>query len=95
VTARQHAENVLLALGVGCELLCALGLLVMRNALDRLHYVMASTGLGSMLIVAAVVVHESFKSSGINAIVVGIVLLLGNSVLAHATARMIRRRGRP
>ena len=94
MTARQHVEHVLLAFGVGCELLCALGLLLARSAFDRLHYAMASTGVGTLLIVAAVVVHESFGSAGINAIAVGAVLLLGNPVLAHATARMMHRRGR-
>ena len=92
MTARNGVEDVLLALGVGCELLCVLGLLLMRNALARLHYSMAATSVGLILIVAAVVVHESFKQAGINAIAVGAFLFLLNPVLANATARAIRRR---
>jgi multicomponent Na+:H+ antiporter subunit G len=71
---------------------CVLGLVLMRRALDRLHFAMASTTVGVVLIVAAVVVHESVKQSGINAIVVGLVLLLLNPVLAHATARVAHLR---
>jgi monovalent cation/proton antiporter MnhG/PhaG subunit len=92
VTLRDWIEDVLLALGVGCELLCVLGLLLMRNALARLHYSMAATTVGLILIVAAVVVHESFKQPGINAIAVGAFLFLLNPLLANATARAIRRR---
>jgi monovalent cation/proton antiporter MnhG/PhaG subunit len=92
MTARNWVEYILLALGVGCELLCVLGLLLMRNALARLHYSMAATSVGLILIVAAVVVHESFKQAGINAIAVGAFLFLLNPVLANATARAIRRR---
>jgi monovalent cation/proton antiporter MnhG/PhaG subunit len=92
VSARNWIEDVLLGLGVGCELLCVLGLLLMRNALARLHYSMAATTVGLFLIVVAVVVHESFEQAGINAIAVGAFLFLLNPLLANATARAIRRR---
>lgn len=92
MTAREWIEHVLLAFGVACELLCVLGLLLMRNALARLHYSMAATSVGLVAIVAAVVVHESFKQAGINAIVIGGFLFGLNPVLANATARAIRRR---
>ena len=92
MTAREWIEDVLLGIGVVSELLCVLGLLLMRNALARLHYSMAATSVGLIAIVAAVVVHESFKQAGINALVVGGVLFLLNPVLANATARAIRRR---
>ena len=91
MTAREWIENVLLAFGVACQLLCVLGLVLMRDALARLHYSMA-TSVGLVAIVAAVVVHESFKQAGINAIVVGGFLFLLNPILANATARAIRRR---
>lgn len=92
MNARTWIEDVLLALGVGCELLCVLGLLLMRTAVARLHYSMAATSVGLILIVAAVVVHESFTQAGINAIAIGAFLFLLNPVLANATARAIRRR---
>ena len=92
MTAREWIEDLLLAVGVTCEVLCVLGLLLMRNALARLHYSMAATSVGLVAIVAAVVVHESFKQAGINALVVGGFLFLLNPILANATARAIRRR---
>jgi monovalent cation/proton antiporter MnhG/PhaG subunit len=92
VTVRGIAEHVLLWAGVACELVCVLGLLLMRRALDRLHFAAASTTVGVVLIVAAVLVRESFGQSGINAIVVGAVLLFVSPVLAHATARVAQAR---
>src|SRR5204863_531255 len=47
VSAREIAEYVLLALGGGIEVLSAIGVLAMRNAYERLHYV-ASAGVGSV-----------------------------------------------
>jgi monovalent cation/proton antiporter MnhG/PhaG subunit len=92
VTARQHVEHVLLGLGVGIEVVCVLGLLVMRDAFDRLHYAMAATSVGVPLLVAAVVVHASVGASGLNALVIGALLFLLNPVLANATARAARAR---
>jgi multisubunit Na+/H+ antiporter MnhG subunit len=64
----------------------------MRDAIGRLHYAMAASTVGPVLIVAAVVVRESFTQPGINAIAVGAFLLVLGSVLANATARAIRMR---
>jgi monovalent cation/proton antiporter MnhG/PhaG subunit len=92
MTARELVVDVLLAAGVTAELLCCLGVLAMRDAIGRLHYAMASASVGPALIVAAVVVRESFTQPGINAIAVGVFLLLLGPVQANATARAIRRR---
>jgi monovalent cation/proton antiporter MnhG/PhaG subunit len=92
MTARQHVEHVLLGLGVGVELVCVLGVLVLRDAFGRLHYLMAATSVGAPLFVAAIVVHESLKSAGINAILTGALLFLLGPVLVNATARAARMR---
>jgi monovalent cation/proton antiporter MnhG/PhaG subunit len=92
VTVRQHVEHVLLAAGVGLELLCCVGVLVVRDVFDRLHYAMAATTLGPILIATAIVVHESVKQPGINAILVAALLFLLSPVVATATARAARAR---
>ncbi|MFL5913648.1 MAG: monovalent cation/H(+) antiporter subunit G [Gaiellaceae bacterium] len=85
------AVDVLLALGVSLELLCCLGVLVMRTTYDRLHYVAAATTVPAFLILAAVLVREHVSSGGMDAIAaVGLAFLL-NPVLVIATARLARR----
>jgi monovalent cation/proton antiporter MnhG/PhaG subunit len=92
MSPQEAIVDVLLAAGVACELACCLGLLMMRDAIGRLHYSMAASSVGPVLIVAAVVVRESFTQPGVNAIAVGAFLFLLSPVLAHATARAIRKR---
>jgi multisubunit Na+/H+ antiporter MnhG subunit len=80
----------LLALGVGVELACCLGVLLSRSAIDRLHYTGAGTTLGPLLIGAAVLVEESVSSAGLNTILVVALLVLLGPVVTIATARLIR-----
>jgi monovalent cation/proton antiporter MnhG/PhaG subunit len=83
--------DVLLGIGVACELLCCLGVTLMRNVYDRLHYSAAATALGPFLIVAALLVREGFSSEGIEAIAAVLLLFALNPTLVHATARAGRR----
>jgi multicomponent Na+:H+ antiporter subunit G len=80
----------LLALGVGVELACCVGVLLRRSAIDRLHYTAAGTTLGPLLIGAAVLVEESVSSAGLNTIFVVALLVLLGPVVTIATARLIR-----
>ena len=85
--------DVLVALGVAVQLTCCVGLLTMRNAIDRLHYAGAATTVGPALIAAAVCVEEGlFTTNGLNAIVVAVLLALLGAALAIGTARAIRLR---
>jgi multisubunit Na+/H+ antiporter MnhG subunit len=87
--------DVLVATGVALELVCCLGLLSMRSALDRLHYAGAATLAGPVPIAAAVCVEEGvFTSNGLNAIAVALLLGLLGAALTTATARAIRLRER-
>lgn len=87
---------VLLVLGVGVELLCSLGVLVMRGAFDRLHYT-GPASLGAVLISAAIIVREGFTTIGIKAALIAVFLLIFSPVLVHATGRaaLMRERGNP
>jgi multisubunit Na+/H+ antiporter MnhG subunit len=85
------AVDVLLALGVAAELLCCLGVVVMRTTSDRLHYASAGYTVGPILIVAALVVREHVSSVGLQAIAAAAILFLPAPILVHATARVVRR----
>lgn len=89
------AFHALVWLGVAIQLVCVLGLTVMRNALDRLHYAGAATVLGPALIAAAVCVREGlFTTNGLNAVAVAVMLALLGGALSIGTARAVRLRDR-
>jgi monovalent cation/proton antiporter MnhG/PhaG subunit len=87
VTSRDLIVDVLLGLGVAAQLLCCLGVLVMRNAFDRLHYTSAATTIGPMLIGAAVLVRQSVSAAGLETIAIVALVFLLNPVVEIATAR--------
>jgi multisubunit Na+/H+ antiporter MnhG subunit len=85
--------HLLVWLGVAVELVCCLGFVAMRRAIDRLHYAAAATTLGPALVAAAVCVEEGlFTTNGLDAIAVALLLTMLGGVLAVATARAIRVR---
>ena len=83
--------DVLLALGVAGELLCVLGVLVMRTTLDRLHYAAAATTVPALLVLAAVLVREHVTSGGLQAIAAIGLLFVLNPALVIATAGATQR----
>jgi len=92
MTPRAVTAAVLLVLGVGIELACCVGVLVMRGVYDKLHYTAPASTLGAFAIAAAVVLREPVVPFGIKAVLVTLVLLITNPVLTHATARAARIR---
>jgi monovalent cation/proton antiporter MnhG/PhaG subunit len=91
VTVRDILVDVFLALGVGCQLVCCIGVVVMRNAFDRLHYAGAGTTLGPVLVGTAVVIRESVSAGGLETIATVALLFLLSPVLTIATARAAQR----
>jgi monovalent cation/proton antiporter MnhG/PhaG subunit len=83
--------DVLLALGVAAELLCAVGVAVTRSVFDRLHFAAAGTAVGPFLILAALLVRVGFTSQGLQATAAVLLLFLANPALVNATARAARR----
>jgi multicomponent Na+:H+ antiporter subunit G len=88
VSVRDVVTWVLVGTGVGVQVLVTVGVLLMRDALDRLHYVGAST-LGVGCICAAVLVSAGPSLIGLKAILTAAFLLVTGPVLTHATARAI------
>lgn len=83
--------DVLLAGGVLAELVCCLGLAVMRTTSDRLHYASAGYTVGPFLVVAALLVREGLGAFGLDALAVAVLLFLPGPILVHATARVVAR----
>jgi multicomponent Na+:H+ antiporter subunit G len=92
VSAHALVIDVLVGIAVAGELLCCLGLVLMRDVFDRLHYSMAATTVPPFLLAAAVIVEHGWTQPGINALVVAAALFLLSPVLAHAMARAARAR---
>jgi monovalent cation/proton antiporter MnhG/PhaG subunit len=85
------AVDLLLGVGVALELLCCLGVVLMRTTYDRLHYAAAGNTIPAFLILAAVLVREHLSTGGLDAIAaVGLMFVL-NPILVTATARAARR----
>jgi multisubunit Na+/H+ antiporter MnhG subunit len=93
------AVTALLAAGVACEVLCAVGVLVMRGPFQKLHYASAGTTVGAFLIGAAIVARETLHPGGAVEVsaggletlaAVGFIFLLGPAVTI-LTARAARR----
>jgi multicomponent Na+:H+ antiporter subunit G len=83
---RDALIAVLLAGGVGVELLCCVGVLVMRGAYARLHFG-APAGLGAVLLALAILVRQGFSLIGDKALLIGVFVLLTSPLLSHVTAR--------
>ena len=85
---RDVVTWVLVGAGVAFQVLVCLGVLLVLDALDRLHYVSAST-LGVGFIAAGVLLAAGPSLIGLKAILTAGFLLVTGPVLTHATARAI------
>jgi monovalent cation/proton antiporter MnhG/PhaG subunit len=92
MNATTIAIEVLLAIAVLVALLCCLGILLMKDFYERLHYMAPVTAVSAFCILLAVVIQEGWGQATIKAILVFLVLLFMNAVLTHATARAARLR---
>ena len=88
---RHVVGTVLLIAGCSLEVLAVLGVTVMRDVYDRLHY-LGLAGYGGLLVAVGIVVRESFSLIGDKALATAAVLVIFGPVLAHATARSLRIR---
>jgi multisubunit Na+/H+ antiporter MnhG subunit len=85
---RDVVTWVLVGAGVAVQVFACLGVLWMRDAFDRLHYVGASA-VGVFLVCAGVIVDAGPSLIGLKALLTAAFLLPTGPVLAHVTARAI------
>jgi multicomponent Na+:H+ antiporter subunit G len=79
--------DVLLVAGAGAALLSSLGVLIVSDFYDRLHYMGPAGSVGAVAIAMSVLLRTPSSPSGIKVFMVGVLLAVTNSVLTHATAR--------
>ena len=91
---RHAVPTVLLVAGVALELIAVLGVSLMRDVLDRLHYV-SLAGFGALLVGISILCAQSFSLIGDKALLVGVALIVTGPVVVQTTARsfLIRELG--
>ena len=91
MTWRSAASVILVCLGVGLGVIATLGVVVMRDWQDRVHYAGLAT-FGVVLIGVAVLIRESFSIIGDKALATAIVMLLASPIVNHVILRSGRIR---
>jgi multisubunit Na+/H+ antiporter MnhG subunit len=69
---------------------CAVGLVAMRTAADKLHYAGWASTIAPALVAAGVVVETGFTSIGLTAVLLAGVMLVAGSASTVAVARVAR-----
>jgi multisubunit Na+/H+ antiporter MnhG subunit len=93
VSVADVVVAVLVGLAVLVAVLSCIGVFVMRDPYDSLHYTAPASVLSPVLLAIAVVIEEGIGSqAGIKSILVALLLIVLNTVLVHATARAARIR---
>ena len=86
------AVEVLLGFVVALTLFCSFGVLIMRNALERMHYMAPVSTVATLALVLAVAIQEGWGQATIKVSLIAVTLYFTNAVLAHITARAARVR---
>ncbi|HEX4084494.1 MAG TPA: monovalent cation/H(+) antiporter subunit G [Chthoniobacteraceae bacterium] len=86
---REAVVTTLLVCGVLVEILCCVGLVAMRNPLDRLHAIAPANILAPIFFAAAVMVREGAGQASVKCALIAFVLILVSPVISHATGRAV------
>lgn len=92
MTGADIAVDVLLGIGLAAFLLTALGVLLIKDFYERVHFLAPGSLIGAIAIPAAVVVHEGLTVAGVKAILIAILLVWANPVISHVMLRAGRIR---
>jgi len=92
MTKTQIVIDLLLAIGVVSTVLSSLALLLRKDLYERLQYLFPPATVTIICFTAAVILDKHLSQAGIKALLIMIVMLAGNAVLTHATARAARIR---
>ena len=86
------AVGMLLALAALMAFFSALGVMVMRDPFQRMHYPAVAVTFCSLLIIAAVWIYEKDPQARIKVILIGLILYVMNAILTSASAKAVRIR---
>jgi monovalent cation/proton antiporter MnhG/PhaG subunit len=92
MTTGTTTVEVLLAICVISAWICCLGMLLLQDFYERLHYMATVSTLSMFALLAAVVVEEGWGQATIKTILIAVTVFVMNAVLTHATARAARIR---
>jgi monovalent cation/proton antiporter MnhG/PhaG subunit len=92
MTSHPIITGSLLGAAVALTIVCSIGLLVMRDAYQRLQFCSPVVSVSMFLIVIAVFIEESDSQARFKVVLIYVLSLVVNSILSHATARAIRIR---
>jgi multisubunit Na+/H+ antiporter MnhG subunit len=92
VTAHEVIADVLLGLAAVVVLASSAGILVMRDAYQKLHYVTPIAVVAPVIVALAVLVQSGWTSSSGETWLGVLFMLAGGPFLAHATIRAARIR---
>jgi monovalent cation/proton antiporter MnhG/PhaG subunit len=81
------AVDVLVALAAFFALVGALGVWLMRDPYQKIHFITLPCSVSAWLIAAAVLVGEKQKQAGVKVVLIALVLFAMNGVVTQATAR--------
>ena len=87
---KSIAIDVLLAAAVLVAILSVLGMLRMRDAYQRMHYISAPAALSAIFITAAIFLQQGPKPESFKALLTTLILIVMNSIVTHAAARAFR-----
>jgi multicomponent Na+:H+ antiporter subunit G len=89
------AIDVLLGIAVLVTVLSAVGLAVMRDPYQKLHFIAPPASIAAICVVVALFIGEKQKQAGGKAVLIAVLLYFMNAVITHATARAhyVREKG--
>lgn len=82
--------GILVGIAVGVAIVCSMGVMVMRDACQRLHFSAVVVTFSTLLIAIAVWIEEKDPQARIKVVLIGLILFVMNSVLTSATAKAVR-----
>jgi monovalent cation/proton antiporter MnhG/PhaG subunit len=92
MTGRDVAADVLLGLAVAVVLMASLGVLVMRDVYQKLHFVTPISLIAPALVAVAVLVQQGYSENTVETWLVLLFLFVAGPFLTHATIRAARIR---
>jgi monovalent cation/proton antiporter MnhG/PhaG subunit len=92
VSVRGVSVDILLGLATAIVLASSVGVLVMRDTYQKLHYVTPAAVVAPVLVALAVLVQSGSTENSAETGLALVFILIGGPVLSHATTRAVRIR---
>jgi multisubunit Na+/H+ antiporter MnhG subunit len=92
MSVREVITDVLLALAVCTVLASSVGILVMRDVYQKLHYVTPAAIVAPLLTGLAILVQSGFTENSAETWLALVFVMIGGPYLSHATIRAARIR---